>query len=36
MKTLLLIAAIGTPLIGIYSSFVFWTFIGTVEMDEMS
>ena len=36
MKTLLLIAAIGTPLIGIYSSFVFWTFKGKVEMDEMS
>jgi cytochrome d ubiquinol oxidase subunit II len=36
MKTLLLIAAIGTPLIGIYSTFVFWTFKGKVEMDEMS
>ncbi len=36
MKTLLLIAAIGTPLVGIYTSFVFWTFKGKVKLDEMS
>lgn len=36
MKTLLLIALIGTPLVGIYTSFVFWTFKGKVKLDEMS
>jgi cytochrome d ubiquinol oxidase subunit II len=36
MKTLLLIAAIGTPLVGVYTSFVFWTFKGKVKLDETS
>lgn len=36
MKTLLIIALIGTPLVGIYTSFVFWTFKGKVKLDEMS
>jgi cytochrome d ubiquinol oxidase subunit II len=36
MKTLLLIALIGTPLVGIYTSFVFWTFKGKVKLDDMS
>jgi cytochrome d ubiquinol oxidase subunit II len=36
MKTLLLIAAIGTPLVGTYTLFVFWTFKGKVQLDEMS
>ncbi|MBC6491489.1 cytochrome d ubiquinol oxidase subunit II [Flavihumibacter stibioxidans] len=36
MGTLLLIAAIGTPLVGIYTSFVFWTFKGKVKLDETS
>lgn len=36
MKTLLLIAAIGAPLVAIYTSFVFWTFKGKVELDESS
>lgn len=36
MKILLLIAAIGTPLVGIYTSFVFWTFKGKVKLDETS
>ncbi|HLK26988.1 MAG TPA: cytochrome d ubiquinol oxidase subunit II [Puia sp.] len=36
MKILLIIAAIGTPLVGIYTSFVFWTFKGKVVLDETS
>ncbi len=36
MKILLIIALIGTPLVGIYTSFVFWTFKGKVQLDEMS
>ena len=36
MKTLLFIAAIGTPLVGIYTFFVFWTFKGKVKLDETS
>lgn len=36
MKTLLLIALIGTPLVGVYTGFVFWTFKGKVKLDEMS
>lgn len=36
MKTLLIIAAIGTPLVGLYTTFVFWTFKGKVTLDEMS
>ncbi|MEO7312286.1 MAG: cytochrome d ubiquinol oxidase subunit II [Chitinophagaceae bacterium] len=35
MKTLLLIAAIGTPMVGFYTSFVFWTFKGKVKLDEI-
>lgn len=36
MKILLLIALIGTPLVAVYTSFVFWTFKGKVKLDEMS
>jgi len=36
MRILLTIALIGTPLVGIYTSFVFWTFKGKVKLDEMS
>ena len=36
MKILLIIALIGTPLVAIYTSFVFWTFKGKVKLDEMS
>ncbi|MEO5893339.1 MAG: cytochrome d ubiquinol oxidase subunit II [Ferruginibacter sp.] len=36
MKILLLIAAIGTPLVAMYTTFVFWTFKGKVKLDEMS
>lgn len=36
MKILLIIALIGTPLVAIYTSFVFWTFKGKVRLDEMS
>ncbi|MBN8879718.1 MAG: cytochrome d ubiquinol oxidase subunit II [Sphingobacteriales bacterium] len=36
MKILLLIALIGTPLVALYTSFVFWTFKGKVKLDEMS
>lgn len=36
LKTLLIIALIGTPLIGIYTTFVFWTFKGKVTLNEMS
>lgn len=36
MKILLTIALIGTPLVAIYTSFVFWTFKGKVKLDEMS
>jgi cytochrome d ubiquinol oxidase subunit II len=36
LKTLLLIAAIGTPLVATYTIFVFWTFKGKVKLDEMS
>jgi cytochrome d ubiquinol oxidase subunit II len=36
MKILLLIAGIGTPLVGAYTLFVFWTFKGKVQLDEMS
>mgnify|MGYP001309304411 CR=1 FL=1 len=36
MKILLIIALIGTPLVGIYTGFVFWTFKGKVKLDEMS
>ena len=33
---MLLFAAIGTPLVISYTAFVFWTFRGKVEIDEMS
>jgi cytochrome d ubiquinol oxidase subunit II len=36
MKTLLIIALIGTPLVATYTAFVFWTFKGKVKLDEMS
>ncbi|HTR31442.1 MAG TPA: cytochrome d ubiquinol oxidase subunit II [Puia sp.] len=36
MHILLIMALIGTPLVGIYTSFVFWTFKGKVRLDEMS
>lgn len=36
MKILLEMALVGTPLVGIYTSFVFWTFKGKVRLDEMS
>jgi cytochrome d ubiquinol oxidase subunit II len=36
MKILLIIALIGTPLVAIYTSFVFWTFKGKVKLDETS
>ena len=36
MKILLIIALIGTPLVGVYTSFVFWTFKGKVRLDETS
>jgi cytochrome d ubiquinol oxidase subunit II len=36
LRILLIIALIGTPLVGMYTSFVFWTFKGKVKLDEMS
>ncbi len=36
MKILLTIALIGTPLVGVYTAFVFWTFKGKVKLDESS
>ncbi len=33
---MLTIAAIGVPLVGLYTSFVFWTFKGKVKLDEHS
>lgn len=36
MKILLTIALIGTPLVGVYTGFVFWTFKGKVKLDDMS
>jgi cytochrome d ubiquinol oxidase subunit II len=36
MKILLIMALVGTPLVGVYTSFVFWTFKGKVKLDEMS
>lgn len=36
MALLLTIALIGTPLVGLYTAFVFWTFKGKVRLDEMS
>lgn len=34
LQILLIIAAIGVPLIAIYTSFVFWTFKGKVKLEE--
>jgi len=36
MKILLIIALIGTPLVALYTTYVFWTFKGKVKLDEMS
>lgn len=36
MGLLLTIALIGTPLVGLYTGFVFWTFKGKVQLDETS
>jgi cytochrome bd ubiquinol oxidase subunit II len=36
MRILLVIALIGTPLVAIYTGFLFWTFKGKVKLDEMS
>ena len=36
MKILLWMAMAGTPLVAIYTGFVFWTFKGKVKLDEMS
>jgi cytochrome d ubiquinol oxidase subunit II len=33
---MLTVAAIGVPLVATYTTFVFWTFKGKVELDEMS
>lgn len=36
LRIMLLIAAIGTPLVMAYTTFVFWTFRGKVKLNEMS
>ncbi|MBV8255119.1 MAG: cytochrome d ubiquinol oxidase subunit II [Chitinophaga sp.] len=36
LKVMLIIAAIGTPLVLSYTIFVFWTFRGKVKLNEMS
>lgn len=36
MRLLLTIALIGTPLVAVYTAFVFWTFKGKVRLDETS
>jgi cytochrome bd ubiquinol oxidase subunit II len=36
MQILLVMALVGTPLVGVYTSFVFWTFKGKVKLDETS
>jgi cytochrome d ubiquinol oxidase subunit II len=36
LKTLLLIASIGTPLVITYTFFVFYTFRGKVKIDDTS
>ncbi|MFC0182076.1 cytochrome bd-I ubiquinol oxidase subunit 2 apoprotein [Pseudarcicella hirudinis] len=36
LKIMLTFAAIGVPLVGVYTSFVFWTFRGKVKLDETS
>ncbi|MES2775793.1 MAG: cytochrome d ubiquinol oxidase subunit II [Bacteroidota bacterium] len=35
MKTLLIIALIGAPLVAIYTGFVFWTFRGKVKSEDL-
>ncbi len=36
LKIMLTFAAIGVPLVALYTSFVFWTFRGKVKLDETS
>lgn len=36
LKIMLIFAAIGVPLVGTYTTFVFWTFRGKVKLDESS
>lgn len=36
MGILLTIALIGTPMVALYTAFVFWTFKGKVKLDDMS
>jgi cytochrome d ubiquinol oxidase subunit II len=36
LTIMLIIAAIGVPIIAVYTSFVFWTFKGKVKLDENS
>lgn len=36
LRIMLTVAAIGVPLVAVYTSFVFWTFKGKVKMDDMS
>lgn len=36
LEVLLIVAAIGIPLVAVYTGFVFWTFKGKVKLDEMS
>ncbi|MXV52379.1 cytochrome d ubiquinol oxidase subunit II [Pedobacter sp. HMF7647] len=36
LMIMLIVAAIGVPLVVAYTSFVFWTFKGKVKLDEMS
>jgi cytochrome bd ubiquinol oxidase subunit II len=36
VRILLIMALFGTPLVLLYTSFVFWTFKGKVKLDEMS
>ncbi|MBK8555763.1 MAG: cytochrome d ubiquinol oxidase subunit II [Lewinellaceae bacterium] len=36
LKIMLTIAAIGVPIVGVYTTFVFWTFRGKVKIDEQS
>lgn len=36
LRTMLTIAAIGVPIVAVYTTFVFWTFRGKVKLDENS
>ncbi len=36
LKIMLIMAAIGTPMVAAYTAFVFWTFRGKVKLDETS